>query len=87
MWSMLTVSRKPGTSSTRFSQPLNPGIIGEPAPVALEQAMIGRIEADQGDEQADVDFHQFRAEQEGAAAFKAPLQRIQHGKNLFKGLS
>ena len=47
--------------------------------------MIGRIEADQGDKQANVGFHQLRAEQEGAAAFKAALQRVQHGKNLFKG--
>ena len=79
------MSRKAGSGD----QPLEIGaevrIVGDPPQVALELAVIGGVEAGEGDEHADVGLGQPLAEEIGSGVEPA-LERVQHGEHGPEGL-
>lgn len=55
-----------GDDEDAFEIGLQIGVVGDAALFGFEQAEIGGVEADEGDEQADVRLGERRAEQTGA---------------------
>src|SRR5690606_28703913 len=61
------------------------GVFGEAPQIALEQAMIGRVEADKGDEQTNVGLGKGWSKQERTFGQKR-LHLVQHGEHAAIGL-
>lgn len=59
-------------------------IIRDAPQIALEQPMISRVEADEGDEESDICFRQTAAEEKGAIGQKT-FQPVKRGEDLVEG--